>query len=538
MDDDVDFGNMSKIKDQFIGEDSKNEEDIINVMDNKKENNKENNNENNNDNIDINLNINDMISNKGDKEDKEEKKEDADIIKINDINNEEDNIENQKVEEEKKNQKENNKKEKPKKKPDNSYISKFSEVKKQKVAGYYDDDSSSVVSKILKDDSSQLSKHDDLSYLVSESDNKSDKANPPKNRPNNNENKISSFESPVNFNNNPNKASSKISMGLFRSNANMKSSDEHLSNQNKSKMDEIDENDEYNNKNESNKINVKQILNTNDDLLTLSKFSEKYKTFLSIYLADLRKHHILYFSFSCPKNDINNIYLKLSLFAISIVLYFSLNTLFMTSSKMSNAYFDFQNSGPIYVIINLFLPFVICYIIILILKYFIMPNHYIIKVIRTIQGEEQLKEKAGVNELEEIAKDKNIPKDKKRRTIKNKKLKIEGNTDVRVKSEYDVEKKKVEDKLMPLIPKYKKIVIIYFLVGFIFLGINWYMLTSFCSVYINTGVKLIVNSFISLFTSFVLPCILGLIPTLIGFLAKKLNNGIIYKVYKFINKVI
>lgn len=38
MDDDVDFGNMSKIKDQFIGEDSKNEEDIINVMDNKKEN--------------------------------------------------------------------------------------------------------------------------------------------------------------------------------------------------------------------------------------------------------------------------------------------------------------------------------------------------------------------------------------------------------------------------------------------------------------------------------------------------------------------
>ena len=88
---------------------------------------------------------------------------------------------------------------------------------------------------------------------------------------------------------------------------------------------------------------------TNDDLLTLSKFSEKYKTFLSIYLADLRKHHILYFSFSCPKNDINNIYLKLSLFAISIVLYFSLNTLFMTSSKMSNAYFDFKNSGPVYV---------------------------------------------------------------------------------------------------------------------------------------------------------------------------------------------
>ena len=67
-------------------------------------------------------------------------------------------------------------------------------------------------------------------------------------------------------------------------------------------------------------------------------------------------------------NIINNIFLKLSLFAISIVLYFSLNTLFMTSSKMSNAYFDYENSGPIYVIINLFLPFIICTIIILLLK--------------------------------------------------------------------------------------------------------------------------------------------------------------------------
>ena len=129
----------------------------------------------------------------------------------------------------------------------------------------------------------------------------------------------------------------------------------------------------------------------------MDNFRKKYKTFISIYLADLKKHHILYFSFSCSNNDINNIYLKLSLFAISIVLYFSLNTLFMTSSKMSNAYFDNQNSGPIYVLINLFLPFVICTIIILLLKYFIMPNSYVIKIIRTIQNDEPLKEKIGFN---------------------------------------------------------------------------------------------------------------------------------------------
>ena len=98
----------------------------------------------------------------------------------------------------------------------------------------------------------------------------------------------------------------------------MKSSDEHLSYK-KSNMNEIEENVEF-----ENEINVKHILNTNDDLITLDQFGEKYQTFISIYLADLRKHHILYFSFSCSKDDINNIFLKLSLFAISIVLYFSL----------------------------------------------------------------------------------------------------------------------------------------------------------------------------------------------------------------------
>ena len=539
--DDGDFSvaNMSKINEQFFGDDSKNEEDIIKVMD--QNNNKENKKEDNNDNVDVNLNINEVMNNN---------KEDANAIKINDINNEDSlEIPIQKEEEKDKNKK--LEKEAPKKKNDISYVSKFSQVNKQKVAGFYDNDSSSYVSNLLKDDSSQLSKNNDnvddlLSESDKKSDNKSDKANPPgkkdkkdkndKMDKKDNELKINSFDSPISGNNEPNKQSNKISR-LISSKAYMKSSDEHLS-YNKSNMDEIKEDDELENTNKD-KINVKQILNTNDDLITLDQFGEKYQTFISIYLADLRKHHILYFSFSCSKDDINNIFLKLSLFAISIVLYFSLNTLFMTSSKMSNAYFDYENSGPIYVIINLFLPFIICTIIILLLKYFIMPNSYVIKIIRTIQNEESLKEKSGVKELEQkIVNDKKMTKKQKKRSLKNSQLAIEKSIDARVQREFIGEKDKLENKLTPMIPKYKKIVIIYFLVGFIFLGINWYMLTSFCSVYINTGVKLIVNSFISLFTSFILPCILGFIPALIGFLAKKLNNRIIFKIYKFINKVI
>jgi hypothetical protein len=106
------------------------------------------------------------------------------------------------------------------------------------------------------------------------------------------------------------------------------------------------------------------------------------------------------------------------------------------------------------------------------------------------------------------------------------------------KGKYEKEKDEIEKKISPLHPKYKKMIIIYFLLGLIFLGFNWYMMTSFCAIYKNTGVKLIVNSFVSLLASFIFPCILGLIPSLVGFLSKKLNNRILYKIYKTINKVI
>ena len=92
IDDEKEFSvaNISKI-DHFIGDESKNGEDIINEMNDKddKKNKKENNNNNEDDNnLDMNLNINDIQNNKEDnKEDGKEKenKKEADIIKVNDI---------------------------------------------------------------------------------------------------------------------------------------------------------------------------------------------------------------------------------------------------------------------------------------------------------------------------------------------------------------------------------------------------------------------------------------------------------------------
>ena len=528
--DEISMGNMSNIGHQFFGDESKNDDDIIKEIDDKN-NKKENNNED--DNLDINLNINDMISNKGDnKEDKKDKdnKGDADIIQINDIKSEisidlpkeeEKKVENKK--EEKKIEKEKEKR----KNTDSSYYSKFSDLKKQKEEGFYDNDSN-----ILRDDFSQISKNDNIYDLISEN---SDKANPP---PKGQKIEGNLKEAPPENDHNLNILKFRVNAGLISSKAQMKSSGENFS-ENSVKKEEIEDNyfEDKSSENKNNTINVKKILNMNDELITLEEFSKTHHSFLSIYLADLKKHHILYFSFCHSKDDINNIYLKLSLFSISIVLYFSLNTIFMTSSKMSNAYFDTKSSSPVYVLINLFLPFIFCGIIILILKHLIMPNYYVAKIIRTIQGEQAIKEIVGLKEVEEIAKNKDIPKETRKRTIINAKNKVD-NLNVKVLNDYEIEKEKLEKKLIPLYPKYKKIVIIYFLVGLIFLGINWYMMTSFCAIFKNSGVKLIVNSIISLITSFIYPCLLGIIPTLIGLLAKKLNNKIIYKVYRFINKVI
>ena len=81
---------------------------------------------------------------------------------------------------------------------------------------------------------------------------------------------------------------------------------------------------------------------------------------------------------------------------------------------------------------------------------------------------------------------------------------------------------------------YIKRVIIYFGVCFIVMAFNWYMMTSFCSIYRNTGIKLLANSFISLFVSFIIPLILGLIPSIFRLIAEKTGNKVINKIYEFI----
>ena len=198
---------------------------------------------------------------------------------------------------------------------------------------------------------------------------------------------------------------------------------------------------------------------------------------------------------------------------------------------MSDAYYDKSKSKAGYILMNLLLPFVICGLISFIIKIFIMPQYYISKMIRKIQNNKIINNSIDVKM--EPPKEEEKINGKKKHSIKNKPKNI--NLGKIHTEEYIKEIKNLENEFTLIYCSYLKRVTIYYVCAIIILILNWYMMTSFCAIFLNTGVKLISNSFISLLSSFILPFIFALIPTLLGFLSKKKNNNCIYKVYKTIN---
>ena len=269
-----------------------------------------------------------------------------------------------------------------------------------------------------------------------------------------------------------------------------------------------------------NEVKIDKDSYLNNEIMTLEEFGKKYRTLKSIYLSDLKKHHLLYFTFmSC--NDNNNIFLKLSFFCLSINFYFALNTILIVDSNMSEAYYDRSKSKPGYIILNLFLPFIICNLISLIIKRLIMPQYCLNEIVKKIKNNDKLIPARG-------SVDKNKKEEDKKSDENNKPRMLNGlyNTD-------DLDK-----ELSSIYISYLKRVITFYICSIVILAFNWYLMTSFCAIFSNTGVKLIVNSIISLFSSFFLPFIFALLPTLLGFLAVKMKNNSFYQVYIIINKCI
>ena len=282
--------------------------------------------------------------------------------------------------------------------------------------------------------------------------------------------------------------------------------------------------------------------------------------FKKLYIDDLKKHHILYYTFNC--GDKENLLLKISFFAFSVHLYFGLNTILTFNLSIAESYFDKTQAKPGYIAMNLLLPFVICGLISFIIKILIMPQYFLARAEKKfddlkekmMKKIEDKKEYAKIEikvekkeESKEKIKEENEEKGpkKKKRTLNNKK-KIEDKKEEKISvnekkdnkdynKEYYIEKELLKDSLFL---SYMKTIAIYFFICFFVMAFNWYMMTSFCSIYRNTGIKLLVNSVVSLVVSFIIPLILGLIPTLLGFLAYKTQNKKIEKIYEIINFII
>ena len=205
------------------------------------------------------------------------------------------------------------------------------------------------------------------------------------------------------------------------------------------------------------------------------------RTFFQYYLSILKYNNLILFSFY-PENDFNIKIIKISLFFLSIDIYFFINTLFYGNSSIHKIY-EYRGLYNIsYFIPQIIYSFIIYYYFISIIKYFSLSQRELL----------QLKEEKKNNKI--------IDKGKKTKKC--------------------------------LIIKY----ICFYALSFIFLSFFWYYLSSFCAVYKSSQFYVIKFSFISLGISLLYPIFFNLFTCLLRITSLNNNNPneCFYKISKFI----
>ena len=79
--------------------------------------------------------------------------------------------------------------------------------------------------------------------------------------------------------------------------------------------------------------------------------------------------------------------------------------------------------------------------------------------------------------------------------------------------------------------------IVFYILCFIFLIFFWYYLSSFCAVYQNSQIFLVINTFISFGISNIFPLIYNLIPALIRIYSLKAKKECFYKTNKILQLI-
>jgi hypothetical protein len=202
------------------------------------------------------------------------------------------------------------------------------------------------------------------------------------------------------------------------------------------------------------------------------------RTYFEYYISLLKIKNPILFAFY-PIKDYNLKIIKIDLLCLSFILYILINTLFFNNSVIHQIYED----GGAYNI-SFFLPKII-------ISFFI--SYFFSNIIIYFSISER-------NLLE-------------------------------LKNTNDLTDDRIEGIKRCLKIKY----IIFFILSFFFLILFWYYLSSFCAIYQNTQVYLIMNVFISFSLSFIFPLIINLFPCFLRvYSLKNGKNECIYKLSKII----
>ena len=254
----------------------------------------------------------------------------------------------------------------------------------------------------------------------------------------------------------------------------------HINNKNIKKNSVLSSNSENNkgNMTERKKIEILKYKEIEINSLNYKSALELDKrTYFQCYFYLLKTKILVLLAFY-PMDDYNIQIIKICLLFLSFIIFFSINTFFFNNSTIHQIYLDGGKYNFLYFLPSIIYSFIISYICITFIKYFSLSERNLLEI-KNEENEEQLGDKV--------------------------------------------------DKVKKcLLIKY----IIFYVVSLIFLFFFWFYLSSFCAVYKNTQIYLIINTIISFVISMIYIIIFNLLPCSFRIISLKENTKINEYLYK------
>ena len=207
------------------------------------------------------------------------------------------------------------------------------------------------------------------------------------------------------------------------------------------------------------------------------------RKYCQYYLSLIKTKNLILFAFY-PIDDYNLKIIKIGLFFLSFDIFFSVNTFFFYMNAIHQIYKDEGKYNTSYFIPKIIYSFIISYIFISFIKYFSLSerNFY------------EIKNEENMNKIND----------------------------------------KAQNVRRCLLIKY----ILFFLLSFLFLILFWFYLSSFCAVFKNTQIYVVINTFISFGIFIFFPIFFNLLPCAFRIYSlKNRNKQCIFKMSKFLQLI-